>query len=264
MNYWTDLSIKFANERDYLDNLYKVYPMSKNFLREIDINLENNIRKAFYARDNKELLKNCLKLELFPLKDSYVSYLRRDMSALDRNPKTVNRLASMLYENGFEDLIKEATRPKETNRQMGPLFKRWIDMGNLGFIVTNSVDKFKKTDEDMILNCSDDKMKTFCKENLGYKRLKGIDFLARISQKYIVAEAKFLTDFGGHQNAQLADALATMKSPLAYTGKEVIRISILDGVCYIKNSGKMYKEITSNDDDIILSSLVLRDFLYSI
>ena len=64
MNYWTDLSIKFANERDYLDNLYKVYPMSKNFLREIDINLENNIihktLKHIKSTFLYKLILNCL------------------------------------------------------------------------------------------------------------------------------------------------------------------------------------------------------------
>jgi uncharacterized membrane protein len=45
----------------------------------------------------------------------------------------------------------------------------------------------------------------------------------------------------------------------------VIKIAILDGVCYIKGKAKMYKEITEKYNDYnIMSALVLRDFLYSL
>ena len=30
MNFWTSLSIEYANQRNYLDMLFKVYPMSPN------------------------------------------------------------------------------------------------------------------------------------------------------------------------------------------------------------------------------------------
>ncbi|MBR0518372.1 hypothetical protein IJJ97_01120 [bacterium] len=35
MNYWTKQSIELANQRNYLDLLYKIYPMSHNLRREI-------------------------------------------------------------------------------------------------------------------------------------------------------------------------------------------------------------------------------------
>ena len=58
--------------------------------------------------------------------------------------------------------------------------------------------------------------------------------VARFNGKYIIAEAKFLTDFGGHQNAQFADAISTLKA-----GCSAITIGILDGVLYIKGKNKM-------------------------
>lgn len=36
MNYWTQLSIEFANQRNYLDELFKVYPTIPEDIREID------------------------------------------------------------------------------------------------------------------------------------------------------------------------------------------------------------------------------------
>ena len=38
-------------------------------------------------------------------------------------------------------------------------------------------------------------MKLFAEKSLGYNRNKGLDFLARINGKYVIGEAKFLTDF---------------------------------------------------------------------
>ena len=35
MNIWTQKSIELANQRNYLDLLYKVYPMSNNLRREM-------------------------------------------------------------------------------------------------------------------------------------------------------------------------------------------------------------------------------------
>ena len=75
----------------------------------------------------------------------------------------------------------------------------------------------------------------------------------------------FLTDFGGHQNAQLNDAIDTLTSSIQSTSFHVKKIAILDGVCYIKSGSKMYKEITSfSDDTVVLSATLLREFLGSL
>jgi len=79
--------------------------------------------------------------------------------------------------------------------------------------------------------------------------------------KYILGEAKFLTDFGGHQNAQFEDA----KNLLKNKSSNAIKIGILDGVLYIKSNNKMYKYLTQHEEEYnIMSSLVLREFLYQV
>ncbi len=85
-------------------------------------------------------------------------------------------------------------------------------------------------------------------------------------KKYIIGEAKFLTDFGGHQDAQFADAVSTITSELNSNklGVEVIKIAICDGVLYIEGNNKMHRHLWEHDEQIILSSLLLREFLYSI
>ena len=109
MNHWIKLSIDYANQRNYLDNLFSVYPTIPEGIREIDENLWKQVEKAFYDKDNVRLLETLLKFDLFPIKDSYVAYLRRDVAAIERNPQTVNRLCGRLYEMGLSKIYETST-----------------------------------------------------------------------------------------------------------------------------------------------------------
>jgi hypothetical protein len=255
-----DLSIQFANQRNYLDELFKIYPTIPEGIRDIDQRTWKEIEKAFNQKNKVELLRLLLSLDLFPIKDSYVAYLKRDSSAIDRNPNTVDRLYGRLNELGLDKIYEKCTEPKETNRQIGPLFKRWILKGTLGAPVLK-LNQFISSKENAIVDGSDKEMMDFAKRYLGYTRNKGLDFIGRFNGKYVIGEAKFLTDFGGHQNAQFEDAITTIKT----TGVKATIIAILDGVLYIKGNNKMYKSITTIYQDYnIMSALVLREFLYSI
>ncbi len=260
MNYWTELSLDFANQRNYLDELFKIYPTIPEGIRDINEHVWEKIEKIFNDKNNIELMKILLSLNLFPIKDSYVAYLKRDKYALERNPNTINRLCGRLYEMGLDEIYKKCSEPKETNRQMGPLFKRWLKSGALG-IEPVSLNEFQNSESNAILDASDSEMQKWCRDNLNYTRNKGLDFVARFNKKYVIGEAKFLTDFGGHQNAQFADAIATIQTK----NVQAIKIAILDGVLYIKGNNKMHKDIiTAYKDYNIFSALVLREFLYSI
>ena len=260
INRWMELSITYANQRNYLDDLYKVYPIIPEGIRSIDKLKWRGIERAYNDEDKEELLKLLLSLDLFPVKDSYVAYLKRDKSAIDRNPETVNRLYGRLRELGIDKIWERSSEPKETNRQIGPLFKRWVNSGVLGPPLLN-LDAFNRTNENAILVASDREMQSFAKSKFGYNRNKGLDFVARFNQKYVIGEAKFLTDFGGHQNAQFEDALSTLNSG----GSNVISIAILDGVVYIKGKNKMYKTLTEKyQNSNIMSALVLREFLFQL
>lgn len=266
MNIWTEKSIELANQSNYLDLLYKIYPMSVNLRREISNDDKKEIKNYFDNMDSKNLLKILLKQEIFPIKDSYIAYLRKDKTAIERNPNIVNRITGMLYEMGLNEIFDKVTVPKETNRQIGPLFKKWINLRTLGCEVTDVEEKFINSQENIVFNSTDMIMKNLAKKYFGYSREKGLDFIAKFNNTYILAEAKFLTDFGGHQNAQFDDAISTMKSSLSFSKYNVKLISILDGVLYIKNENKMHTRIINEfeDDDVIISAVLLRDYLYSL
>ena len=260
MNRFLQQSILYASQRSYLDDLFRVYPTIPDGIRDIDKTIWNNIETAFSAQDNIALVKNLLKLNLFPIKDSYVAYLKRNKSSIEKNPQTINRLAGRLYELGIDKIFEKCSEPKETNRQIGPLFKRWINSGILG-IKPIPINDFLSTKENAILSGSDNVMKDFASSQLNYHHNKGLDFVARFNGKYVIGEAKLLSDFGGHQNAQFNDAISTIKTPNVHA----VKIAILDGVLYIKGNNKLYKAITTlYNEENIMSALVLREFLYQL
>ena len=260
INPWTQLSIDYASQRSYLDDLFQVYPTIPEGIRKLNGDAWKEVEEAFEKRDNITLLKNLLKFDLFPIKDSYVAYLKRDKNALERNPATAARLSGRFYEMRLDTIYARCSEPKETNRQIGPLFKRWLKKKTLG-VEPLKLDGFLKAKGNAVLDASDAEMMDFARGHFNYKHNKGLDFIARFNGKYVIGEAKFLTDFGGHQNAQFNDAIATVKA----RGVKTITVAILDGVLYIKGNNKMYKDITGRyKDQNIMSALVLREFLYQL
>lgn len=260
MNHWLKLSIDYANQRNYLDDLFRVYPIIPEGIREINRETWGNIELAFNDQDNVALIKSLLKLDLFPIKDSYVAYLKRDAAAIERNPETVDRLCGRLYEMGIEKIWERASEPKETNRQIGPLFRRWLNSKALG-ITPVKMAEFDKNEGNAILDGSDAELKEYAEKHFNYKLDKGLDLIARFNRKYVIGEAKFLTDIGGHQHAQLNDGIA----PLQLADLKAIPVAVLDGVLYIKGKNKMHRTITTDfPDKNIMSSLVLREFLYQL
>jgi hypothetical protein len=260
MNYWTELSIEYANQKSYLDDLFHVYPTIPEGIRDINQESWTRVETAFNEKDNDALFRELLKHNLFPIKDSYIAYFKRDKASIARNPKTINRICGRLYEMGLDKIYERCSEPKETNRQIGPFFRRWTNSKALGIQPVSLAD-FTKNNDDAILNGSDKQLMDFASRELNYKHPKGLDFIGRFNGKYVIGEAKFLTDFGGHQNAQFNDAISTVNAK----NVKAVKVAILDGVLYIKGRNKMYKDITTKYKDLnILSSLVLREFLYQI
>ena len=78
MNHWSKLSIEYANQRSYLDDLFQVYPTIPEGIRNINDEIWDDVEKAFNRKNNNTLIEGLLKLNLFPIKDSYIAYLKRD------------------------------------------------------------------------------------------------------------------------------------------------------------------------------------------
>lgn len=103
-------------------------------------------------------------------------------------------------------------------------------------------------------------MKYFAKCELGYNHNKGLDFVARFNSKYIIGDAKFLSDYGGNQSSQFNDAMSVISTK----GVKVKKIAILDGVLYIRGRAMCKNLVSTYKHHNIMSTLVLREFLYAI
>ncbi len=263
MNEWTKKSVEYAKNKDYLDQLFKVYTISRNPRRPLSDEKRKRIKDAIENKKYKELILACIDSEVFPIKDSYVGFLRKDKTSIDRNPETVNRIAGALIEMGYEEVIAAMERPAETNRQMGTVFTNWIDKGILGIKITKDREEFLNSSENMILNTNDKDRGEFARIYLGYGRNRGLDFLCRYNGKYIIGEAKFITNSGGNQGNQLDSAMTIFTSIKTTTKYEVIPIAILDGILYLEGNNQMYQTIKRNNNDV-MSALFLRDFIYQL
>ena len=100
MNYFLSQSIELANTKNYLDELFRVYPMSPDLLREIDEAKWDIFAREFEQNNQSKIIESLLDFELFPIKDSYVAYLRRDRSAIVRNHKTIRSNLRAIKRNG--------------------------------------------------------------------------------------------------------------------------------------------------------------------
>jgi hypothetical protein len=225
MNYWTELSIEYANQRSYLDDLFQVYPTIPEGIRTVEPKKWEKVQIAFEKQDNEILIRELLKLKLFPIKDSYIGFLRLDKQAISRNPETINRICGSLYAMGLEKLFEKCSEPKETNRQIGPLFKRWIDKKTLG-LQPVKLDEFIQSDKNAILDGNDKALLTFAREKFGYLKPKGLDLIARFNGKYLLGEAKFITSKGGNQDKSFIDVISTLSTSF----DNVTCIGIIDGV----------------------------------
>lgn len=260
MNIYTEKSIELANQRNYLDLLFKVYPLSPDSIRDIDAETWKSVEKNYNKGNNIELFKSLLKLPLFPVKDGYVPYFKHDLSAVERNPDTVDRICGRVRELELDKLWEKCTQPKETNRQMGPLFQNWLNKGVLGSYPIDEKTFLSKKSGVAILDGRDSALADFAKRHLGYTRDKGLDFVARKGDIFVIGEAKFISDEGGHQNDQFLDAITTLNTE---TNKNVKKVAVLDGILYIKSKKKMYQTITSTDVPV-MSALLLSNYLYSL
>jgi len=173
MNYFLYQSITLASQRDYLDQLFRVYPMCPDNIRDIDSVKWSSFEEEFNHNQQERIIESLLDFDLFPIKDSYIAYLRSDRSSIKRNPATIARICGRLKEMGLNKIYENLSQPKETNRQIGPLFKRWVESGVLG-LRPISLNEFINTKDNAILSAGDTAMKKYAKEYLGYTREKGL------------------------------------------------------------------------------------------
>ena len=254
MNKWVQKSIELAKSNGYLDKLFEIYPIEVGSIREISPEAKKRIETVFKSKNKKELLKEILKLQRFPFDDPYVASLKKHPYLLDKNPQTIKRISEKLLSLGLKSVLKLAVVPKSPSRQLGSSFKNWLP--SLGFPLLEE-EKFKNYKGRTFLKGSDKILKDFASKNLRVKNLKkGIDFIFKSGGRFILGEAKFLTDYGGTQNNQFRDAISLTK----IKKDKIIGIALLDGIVWFESSSYMHRKAKSVSG-VALSALLLDRFI---
>ena len=259
MNKWVKKSIKLASGRGYLDKLSKVYPVSVNVARKLSVAEQKKIKTAFSKRDGKLLITTLIDFKRFPVDDPYIGFLRRDKSAIDRNPKTVKRISSHLFKIGVEGIINGIQRPKSSSRQFGQYFRNYLN--RLGYPALPDAD-FLKTKGVAVLAGGDTSLKKFAKTYLGYREKKGLDLVFKKGDRFFVGEAKFISASGGTQDKSFRETMSFIKK----RSSRAQHMAILDGVIWAASnnirSQNLYNGIQKlHEGRMAMSSLLLKEFI---
>ena len=260
MNKWCEKSVKLATSDNYLDRLFEIYAVQENPKRKLTLEKKEGIRYAFINCDKERLLDECFNSEVSPIKDSYISFLKQDKTAFNRNPKTVDRIYEKIYDLGFDEIIERMERPAESNRQMGQCFRKWVKDGNLSLPVCKNVDEFLSSNDDMVLSQTDSVLGDFARVHLGYGRQTGLDFVCRKNGVFVIGEAKFISAFGGNQTNQFNSAINIFSSITTTSKYRVCPVAILDGVIYLKGNNRFFATLDRTNENV-MSVLLLDEFL---
>lgn len=254
MSKWVKKSIDLADSKGYLDKIFEVYPVEIGDIRSVNKGLTIKLRKAFKNKNKKDLIKALLEFPKFPIDDPYIASLRRHPYLLEKNPKTIQRIGERLLSIKINTILKLATKPKSPSRQLGNSFENWIHTINYPFL---EEERFKKYNKIAFLKGSDVKLKQFVIRELGVKRLtRRPDFVLKVKNKFIIGEAKFLTDYGGTQNNQFDGAVKMAK----INNPRVIGLAVLDGIVWFKSKAYMHRTVKKLRGTA-LSALLLKKFI---
>jgi hypothetical protein len=251
---WIEESLKIVNGIGYLDKLRKIYPISENIERYVDIEQIKKIRNYYEQRNPVELVKECMKLEKFPIDNPYISILRDD-NIFNNNPETVKVIGNILLNMDLENLEVLIKSPKSGSRQYGNSFKAWLKSVYKDNFLSEIYFKNYNGNELKFLKGSDLKLRDYIYDNFGIKNDKGIDFVFRKNNKVYFGEAKFITDYGGTQTNQLNIALDIARK----SNNEVGTIAVIDGIPWvIKPYLERIKSVPNNN---ILTVLLLPEYI---
>jgi hypothetical protein len=285
INEWCKKTFNFVRSENYLDRLLEIYPAELPPPRPLPYQIKNKIIELYNAKNYTELvaLLISLKAHPFPIEHPYASLLRglnkKDRSVIiGRNPVLVEKLGELLISLGLNNIIKGVERPADINRIIGDAFKSWIRRKFVGkpFRVVEESTNLVRCDEKEICMYAgpDEEIGNFVKQYLNldepqegfYNR----DVAVYLRGIYIIAEARFLSSYGGSQTRDLENTLRFVELMESISrdaedrGVKVKGIALLDGITWFdKRYVKKIKEKTIGDR-IVMSALFLEEYLLDI
>lgn len=254
MSKWIKKSIDLANTKNYLDLLFEIYPVSEEQMRELLKGPKADIVKNYRKKDKVSLIQSFFKLKKFPINDPYIASLRKYPFLIVKNPKTIDRIGRKLFSMKIHNLLKLVIQAKSPSRQFGQSFRRWLQKIGHPFLEEKD---FKNCNKIAFLKGSDENLKQFAVKEL---RLRGLDrrpdFIFKVGNKFIIGEAKFLSDYGGTQNNQFDGAIKISK----INSGNIKGVAVLDGIVWFKSNTYMYKKVKKTKG-AVMSALLLKELI---
>ncbi|MCK4368072.1 MAG: hypothetical protein KAV68_00140 [Dehalococcoidales bacterium] len=262
MNKWVQKSIDFTNAPGYLDRLTEIYPAIPTQRPPLPQSVKDKIEELIITNNSLEAIKLLVNLKgyPFPLEHPYVPLLRAYPKLLEQNPNVVEQIGQILVSLGPAGAIEGCERPPDLNRQMGQRFKNWLRRHftprGYKFLPEHVFSNYQGK---AFLDAGDTAITKYANKNLGCQITRGRDFLFRVKDKFVIGEARFLSDSGGSQRRDVRETIDFAKDVMG----NIIKIAVLDGAPWFDNS--MLSVIQSlEDDEPALSALLLEDFLESL
>lgn len=254
MNQWVKKSIDLANIKNYLDLLFEIYPVSEEQIRELLKGPKADVVKNYRKRDKVGLIQSFFKLKKFPVNDPYIASLRKYPFLIVKNPKTIDRIGRKLFSIKIHNLLKLVIQAKSPSRQFGQSFRKWLR--GIGYPFLEEKD-FKICNKIAFLKGSDEDLKRFVVKELKFKGLnRRPDFIFKVGNKFIIGEAKFLSDYGGTQNNQFDGAIKISK----INSGNIKGLAVIDGIVWFKSNTYMYKKVQKTKG-VVISALLLKEFI---
>lgn len=259
MNIWAEKSFEIAKKRGYLDKISEIYPVNNNIEENrINENSVKEIKKLLSIHKPEKLISYLIKLERFPFDDPYIGFIRHFEGALSKNPKTVERIWKRLKALNVDGIIGGINRPKSASRKFGHYFSHWI---HKQYKISSEKDFLKINKGIAVLDGGDKKLKEFARKYLGYDRKKGLDFVIKVKNIYMIGESKFVSHSGGTQDKSIREVLGLVKGN---KNPKLIKVGLVDGVPWVASS-TLYKSLHElKHDEYIMSAICFNDFLKSL
>ena len=261
MNKWVQKSANLAKSKYYLDKLLAIYPQEEISRGKILEEESLELKQLFQEKKCITLVKELIRLKKrgfkFPIENPYIGFLSHYEKAINNNPITIKTICQKLFEMKYTELREKLESPKKASRRIGPMFKIWLK-SKFNFF---NMETFKKSKGIAFLIGGDKTLKEYAVGELKCKfreLSKGLDFVGKIGNIYIIGTAKFITDFGGSQDNQFKEAISLMKE--TQCPSNVIKVAVVDGVAWLVGEMKSTLERLKNNE-FCFSALLLEEFI---
>jgi hypothetical protein len=263
LNFWVLRSIELFENTPYLDNILEVYPLSTAQPNRLDAGLQRRIISAHQAQRTDELIGLLRTQVKFPY-DEPLWYLMKNMgNCMDNNPAQKRRIAESLYALTADEVVFKLEEAPKLNTQMGPMFTAWL---RENFNLLNLREFQQSTEGIYVLSSSEQEGMDFVNDVLGQNVTKRPDLVAKVNERYVIGEAKWIGSPGGNQNKQVVEVINLCRKQRG----RVIRVGIIDGypwATHTSEGGVIYEKtavMTQECEYDLLSALLLEEYLHSL